>query len=111
MVEKVDDLNFKKQKQFSFEDFRDTEILKEDINDTIVQYKYGSYCLSAASDLKDLNTKKKMSNYDKLPIKDKNEIAITVDEICSILGKEPDSFLKPIFEDLEILILKGIIFL
>ena len=28
---KVDDLNFKKQKQFSFEDFRDTEILKEDI--------------------------------------------------------------------------------
>ena len=24
-------MNFKKQKQFSFEDFRDTEILKEDI--------------------------------------------------------------------------------
>ena len=38
---KVDDLNFKKQKQFSFEDFRDSEILKEDNkkNDSIEELK------------------------------------------------------------------------
>lgn len=84
-------------------------LMKEDINDPFVQYKYGSYCVSAVSDLKGLNTKKIMSNYDKLPIKDRNEIAITADEICNLLGKEPDSFLKTIFGDIEFLILKGII--
>ena len=85
------------------------ELMKENINDPLIQYKYGSYCVSMVSDLKGLNTKKIMNNYDKLPIKDKNEIAITADEICSILGKEPDSFLRTIFDDLEFLILKGII--
>lgn len=84
-------------------------LMKEDINNYLVQYKYGSYCVSVVSDLKGLNTKKIMASYDKLPIKDKNEIAITVDEVCELLGKEPDSFLKRIYDDLEILILKGII--
>ena len=84
-------------------------LMNEDINDPIVQYNYGSYCVSVVSDLKGLNTKRVMAGYDKLPIKDRNEIAITVDEICSILGKEPDKFLKNIFTDIEVLILKGII--
>lgn len=84
-------------------------LMNEDINDPFVQYKYGSYCLSVVSNLKKMNTKKIMANYDKLPIKDRNEIAITADEICMILGKEPDSFLKTIFDDIEFLILKKII--
>lgn len=84
-------------------------LMEEDINDPFVEYRYGSYCLSAVSDLKGLNTKKIMSNYDKLPIKDRNEIAISVEEICTILGKAPDSFLKKIFDDIEYLILKGIL--
>ena len=84
-------------------------LMTENINDPITQYRYGSYCLSVVSDLKGLNTKRVMANYDKLPIKDRNEIAITVEEICSILGKEPDKFLKHIFDDIEVLILKGII--
>ncbi len=84
-------------------------LMNEDINDPIVQYNYGSYCVSVVSDLKGLNTKRVMAGYDKLPIKDRNEIAITVDEICNILEKEPDKFLKDIFTDIEVLILKGII--
>ena len=85
------------------------ELMNEDINDPLVMYKYGSYCVSVVSDLKGLNTKRVMAKYDKLPIKDRNEIAITVEEICSILDKEPDSFLKTIYDDVETLILKGII--
>jgi len=85
------------------------EFMNEDIYDPFTQYKYGSYCVSVASDLKGLNTKKIMAIYDKLPIKDRNEIAITVEEICELLGKEPASFLKHIYDDLEFLILKGII--
>ena len=84
-------------------------LMNEDINDPLVLYKYGSYCVSAVSDLKGLNTKKIMSNYDKLPIKDRNEIAITADEICKLLDRKPDSFLKTIFDDIEFLILKKII--
>ena len=85
------------------------ELMDKDINDPLVLYEYGSYCVSVVSDLKGLNTKRVMAKYDKLPIKDRNEIAITVDEICTILEKEPDSFLKDIYDDIEVLILKGII--
>ena len=85
------------------------DLMNEDINNPLVQYRYGSYCVSVVSDLKGLNTKKIMASYDKLPIKDRNEILITVDEICELLGKEPSSFLKRIFDDIEMLILKGII--
>lgn len=82
-------------------------VMKEDINNVFIQYKYGSYPISVVSDLKKLNTKKIMANYEKLPIKDKEEININVEEICTILGKAPDSFLKEIFDDLETQILTG----
>ena len=85
------------------------ELMNEDINDPLILYKYGSYCVSVVSDLKGMNTKKIMAKYDKLPIKDRNEIAITAEEICDVLEKKPDSFLKTIYDDVETLILKGII--
>ena len=53
------------------------------------------------------STKKIMSNYEKLPIKDRDELNITVEEICKLLGKAPDSFLKEIFEDIEKKVLMG----
>ncbi len=37
---KVDDLNFKKTKQFCFEDFRDSEILNDNNNNTIDEELY-----------------------------------------------------------------------
>lgn len=81
--------------------------MNEDINDVFVKYKYGSYPISVVSDLKRLNTKKIMTAYDKLPIKDRAELNITVEEICAILRKEPNNFLKEIFNDLEKEVLLG----
>ena len=82
-------------------------LMNEDINDPIIEYKYGAYTLSVVSDLKRLNTKKIIAKYDKLPIKDRNEIAISAEEICEILNRKPDSFLKEIIDNIESLILKG----
>ncbi len=84
-------------------------LMKEDINNKFIQYEYGGYALSAVSDLKGLNTKRIIAKYDKLPIKDRNEIMITAEEICTVLGREPASFLGDIFYELEALILKGAI--
>ena len=83
------------------------EVMNLDVNDVFVEYKYGSYPISVVSDLKKLNTKKIMAKYDKLPIKDREEIKISVDEICRVLGKAPDSFIGFIFEDIELKILSG----
>ena len=77
------------------------ELEKEDINDKYIEYKYGLYPLTIVSNLKKLNTKKITAKYDALPIKDKNEINITTDEICDLLNKEPGEFIKNIFENLE----------
>ena len=82
-------------------------LMEEDINNPIVQYKYGGYILSIVSDLKRLNTKKIIEKYESLPIKDKNEININAEEICQVLNRKPDSFLKDITNKIEILILKG----
>lgn len=75
--------------------------MNEDINDIFIQYEYGSYPISVCSDLKRLNTRKIMNKYDNLPIKDKKELCISVEDICNVLGKKPDKFLKEIFIDLE----------
>ena len=85
------------------------DLMNEDINNPLVQYKYGGYALSVVSDLKRLNTKKIVAKYEKLPIKDRNEILISAEEICEVLNKKPDSFLKNIIEDIETLIIKGLI--
>ena len=85
------------------------DLMGEDINNPIIQYKYGAYALSVVSDLKKLNTKKIIAKYEKLPIKDRNEISINAEEICETLNRKPDSFLKDIIEDIETLILKGLI--
>ncbi len=82
-------------------------VMNFDVNDVFVEYKYGSYPISVVSDLKKLNTKKIMAKYDRLPIKDREEIKINVEEICRILGKAPDSFIGTIFEDIELKILSG----
>lgn len=82
-------------------------LLNENINDPLVQYKYGPYPISIVSNIKRLNTKKIIANYEKLPIKDKNEIKITASEICDILHKKPDSFIKDIMSVLEKEILLG----
>ncbi len=83
------------------------ELLSLDINDILVEYKYGRYPISIVSDLKRLNKKKIMARYERLPIKDKTELEITAEEICTALGKAPDIFLKDILKDIEMKVLLG----
>jgi len=83
------------------------ELLEKDLNDLFNLYNYGPYIVSICCDLKKTNKKKILKKYNNLPIKEKNEIKITSDEICGILKKEPGSFLKDIFCSLEKDILLG----
>ena len=82
-------------------------LMKENLHNKYIQYQYGCYALTLASDLKKNNTKRLIQSYDKLPIKDRDELDINAEEICEILGRDPDSFLKTIFDDLERLVVSG----
>ena len=84
-------------------------LMEEDIKDKMVLYKYGLYPISIVCDLKKLNKKKYINLYEKLPIKDKEEIDINYTDVCDVLNIEPGSVLKDIFSDLEIKILNGIV--
>lgn len=77
------------------------KLLKEDLNDIFVLYKTGLYEINVVCDLRKLSKKKYSNKYEKLVIKDKSEINITTEEICSLLNKEPGCFLKEIYNDLE----------
>ena len=76
-------------------------LLKENLNDNLVLYKYGVYCISIVCDLKRLNKKKYVDKYNKLAIKDRQEINITTAEICEMLDTKPGPFLKEIYDDIE----------
>lgn len=77
------------------------KLLKEDLNDIFVLYKTGLYEINIVCDLKKLSKKKYSNKYEKLVIKDKNEINITTEDICILLNKKPGCFLKEIYNDLE----------
>ena len=77
------------------------KLLKEDLNDIFVLYKTGLYEINVVRDLRKLSKKKYSNKYEKLVIKDKSEINITTEEICSLLNKKPGCFLKEIYSDLE----------
>lgn len=77
------------------------KLLKEDLNDIFVLYKTGLYEINIVCDLRKLSKKKYSNKYEKLVIKDKSEINITTEEICSLLNKKPGCFLKEIYNDLE----------
>lgn len=77
------------------------KLLKEDLNDIFVLYKTGLYEINIVCDLKKLSKRKYSSKYEKLVIKDKSEIDIETEEICSLLNKKPSSFLKDIYNNLE----------
>ena len=69
--------------------------------DSLVLYKYGLYVNSVAGDIKGLDKKTMTYKYEKLPIKDRNEIAISGNDIMKILDMEPGSYIKDIINDIE----------
>ncbi|MEG1596800.1 MAG: hypothetical protein RR359_00830 [Bacilli bacterium] len=77
------------------------EVYNKKSIDNNTLYKYGLYISLIAGNL--LGIKKEIINeqYLKLPIKNKYDIKITSKEICQILNKTPDSFIRDVYLDLE----------
>ena len=80
-------------------------VLELDNYDPYVLYKYGLYVNSVAAGIKDLDKKKVTLIYNKLPIHNKNDIAINGKDISESLNKSPGDYIKTILNDIEIKIL------
>ena len=75
------------------------EVLRIDIIDNSILYKYGLYVTSVVAGIKGLDKK--------LPIKSRSEILIDGNDIMGILHIEPGELLKTIISDIESRILDG----
>jgi len=76
-------------------------LMHESVLDNYNLYHYGLYISQIVGELKGIDKKKITIAYNSLQIKSKDEIDISVAEICSILSRKPDAFLKEIYFDLE----------
>lgn len=81
------------------------EVLKKNNLNNQVLYTYGLYVNCIAANIKGISKKQVTFQYNSLPIKCRSDILLNGKEICDILGKEPGSYLKEIFKDLEVKIL------
>lgn len=78
-----------------------SEILKNKKLSKYEVYKYGLYNATIAGEILGIS-KKNIIKLDKsLPIHSKKEINITTSEICTILNKNPDKWLKELYYDIE----------
>ena len=75
--------------------------------DNLVLYHYGCYVNVLAGVNKGLNKKDIIEKYESLPIKRKDDILITANEMCETLGREPGSFIGKLYSKIEDEILKG----
>ena len=83
------------------------KVLKLDVFDKKVLYKYGLYVCSVACEIKNLDNKKIIEDYNNLVIKSRDDIDIDADTIMNLLKKSPGKYLKEIYDDLEENILNG----
>lgn len=83
------------------------ELENKNLYDQKTIYNYGLYLCTLASELYDYDKKKINEIYLKTPIHSKNDIALKPSEICKILNKEPNKFLRKIINDLEDKIVNG----
>ena len=74
--------------------------------DDFVLYKYGVYVNILAGVNKGIDKKNIIEKFDKLPIKNKDDILIDADEICMLLNKTPGPIIGKVYSDLEDKILK-----
>ncbi len=75
--------------------------------DPYVLYRYGLYVNSVVGEMKGESSTSITRVYNLLPIHSRRDIDASGDEICEVLGREPGSYLKEIYEDLEQAILYG----
>ncbi len=64
-------------------------------------YNYGLYICQIAADILGISRKVLVKVEKKLPIRSKKDIDIQTDEICKALNKEPNGWLKEIYNNLE----------
>lgn len=81
------------------------EVYELDNLDSEVLYKYGSYVNVIAGINKGLKKKDILEKYESLPIKNRDDIKITAQEICQILKKTAGPFIGIIYQNLETKIL------
>ena len=75
--------------------------------DNEVLYHYGCYVNVLAGINKGINKKDILEKYESLPIKRRDDILITANEMCETLGRKPGSFIGKLYSKLENKILKG----
>lgn len=76
-------------------------LMHESVLDNYNLYHYGLYISQIVGNIKGIDKKKITVAYNSLQIKSREEIDISVKEVCEILSRKPDSFLKEIYFDLE----------
>ena len=83
------------------------ELMNYDILNNTVLYSNDLYIISVVGELKEINKEIIFEKYNSLPIKDRKEIDITSEDICSILNIKPSIILKNIWATIEQEILNG----
>jgi tRNA nucleotidyltransferase (CCA-adding enzyme) len=76
-------------------------VMKENILDSNILYKYGLYVCEVAGEILNIDRKRIVKTYNELYIHSKMDIILTPLEIAELLDKKPGGFLKVILEDLE----------
>lgn len=76
------------------------EVKKLDNLSNEVLFKYGLYVNIIAGSLKGIDRKLIASKYENLPIKHKDEVAISSNQIIGLLEIEPSKIIKEIYDDL-----------
>lgn len=64
-------------------------------------YKYGLYVNSVAGEIKGIDIKEITDKYNRLVIQSKRDLAITSQDIMTVLNREPGSYLREIYDDIE----------
>ena len=82
-------------------------VYKLDNLDNEVLYHYGCYVNVLAGINKGINKKAILEKYENLPIKRRDDILITANEMCEILNQKPGKFIGSLYTIIEHKILKG----
>lgn len=98
-LEGIDKYPFNKAEKEQINNIK--SLLHESVLDNYNLYKYGLFISQIVGEIKGLDKIKVTKAYNSLQIKRKEDIDITASEICEILDRNPDAFLKEIFFDLE----------
>ena len=86
---------------------RITEVVKKNVINYETLFNYGLYINIVAGMVLNISVKKINGMYKKMPIKDRNDIAVDGNEIMDILSIKPGKILKEIYGELITEILSG----